>query len=286
MELMHSLLEAQNPDGGWPYYRGALSWTEPTAYALLAMTTASGTESAMERGLAWLRAAQRADGAWLPQRAVAESTWVTAVATLLGPAKLGANSYWRGIAWLLGQTGEESSTLSRLRGLIMGYSPPADGRFPGWPWLPGTSAWVTPTALAMLALRKAVQFRPDGEIRRRLEMGRSFLLAHVCSDGGWNYGCTRAMGYDAPSYPETTGVALLALHGVEVPQVRRACDWACAQWETCRISEAQSWLRLGLLAHGRLRPDEAPPCQQRSIQNAALALLAAAAEQGRNVFLE
>jgi hypothetical protein len=118
-------------------------------------------------------------------------------------------------------------------------------------------------------------------------MGAAYLLAHACSDGGWNHGAARALDFDARSYPETTGVALLALGGQDAPRIRRACLWAQAHLPGCRTSEAESWLRLGLLAQGQL-PANAPLPERpsRTIQNVALALLASTASAGRNPFLE
>jgi hypothetical protein len=207
--------------------------------------------------------------------------------TLLGPGTLGREPYRRGIQWLLHQAGAESSFLNRLRLFLTGTPPPPEQSFSGWPWFPGAGAWVTPTALSLLALRKALRSEPSTEIRGRLEMGSLFLLNRMCSDGGWNYGSARAFGYDAPSYPETTGVALLALHGTRSGRIAMACRLAQAQLRTCRTSEAESWLRLGLLAHARLPVDTpAPVCPQRTVPHAALALLASAAARGRNVFLD
>jgi len=280
---MVSLLESQNPDGGWPYQRGGPSWTEPTAYALLALVAQGSAAEPVEKGLRWLHDAQLPDGGWPPLPAVRQSTWVTAIAALLGPAALGGDAYRRGIVWIVEQTGEETKFLSRVRQFLTG-NPQGD---PGWPWLPGTSAWVTPTALSMLALRKAARGAGSPPILARLEMGAAYLLAHACSDGGWNHGAARALDYDARSYPETTGVALLALSGKESPRIRKACAWAQAQLRRCRASEAESWLRLGLLAHGQLPPNTPSPGRPpRTIQNAALALLASAAVAGRNAFLE
>jgi len=280
---MDSLLVSQNTDGGWPYQRGGPSWTEPTAYALLALMAQGSVVEPVERGLRWLNAAQRPDGGWPPQPAVRQSAWVTAVAALLGPAALGRDAYRRGIAWIEQQTGEETSFLSRVRQFLTG-----DSRTdPGWPWFPGNSAWVTPTALSMLALRKAARCADAPQARARLDLGAAYLLAHACSDGGWNHGAARALDYDARSYPETTGVALLALSGKDSPRIRRACKWARAQLSECRTSEAESWLRLGLLAHGQLPPNTPLPARTpRTIQNTALARLASAAAAGRNPFLE
>ena len=284
---MRNLLECQNRDGGWPYHYGGPSWTEPTAYALLALSGNRPAAEPVERALAWLRATQRRDGGWAPAPAVGPSTWVSAVALLLGPAMLGDAPYRRGVAWLLDQTGAETSFLTRLRTLIAGSQMPPEQRFPGWPWFPGASAWVTPTALSMLALRKALRVEPSTAVQHRVQTGTSFLLRHACSDGGWNYGAPRALGFEARSYPETTGIALLALDRVDSSGVRKACDLAEVQLAACRSSEGESWLRLGLLAHGRLRPDTPPATRpHRTVQNAALAALASAAAQGRNLFLE
>lgn len=285
---MVSLLTFQNQDGGWPYQRGGPSWTEPTAYALLAQMGQGPAAEPVARALRWLRAAQRPDGGWPPQASVGQSTWVTAVVALAGPAALGADAYRRGIAWILGQTGADTNLFSRLQQWLTGNA--SLRASPGWPWFPGTSAWVTPTALSMLALRKAMHtatpLEDSAPVRARLETGAAYLLAHVCSDGGWNHGAARALDFDARSYPETTGVALLALAGHDEPPVRQACRWAQARLSGCRSSEAESWLRLGLLVHGQLPADaKAPTRTPRTVQNAALALLATAAGQGRHPFL-
>ncbi len=280
---MDSLLESQNPEGGWPYHRGGPCWTEPTAYALIALLAEGSAAKPVQTGLRWLRAAQRPDGGWPSQPEVPRSTWVTAVAVLLGPGALGDAAYRRGVDWILRQSGEETSALVRLQHLVTGDRQTD----PGWPWFPGTSAWVTPTALSMLALRNVPRSSESTAIRARLEMGTSYLLTHACSDGGWNHGAAKALDYDARSYPETTGVALLALAGKDTPLIRNACQYARLQLNGCRASEAESWLRLGLLAHQCLPPDCPPPTRRpRTVQNAALALLAANAVKGRNPFLE
>jgi len=282
---MVSLLASQNADGGWPYQRGGPSWTEPTAYALLALMAQGSVAEPVKKGLRWLDAAQLPDGGWPPQPAVRQSGWMTALAALLGPAALGEHAYRRGIAWIVRQTGEETSFLSRVQMFLTGNAQGYRG-YDGWPWYPGTSAWVTPTALSMLALRKTARPADSPQILARLDMGAAYLLAHACSDGGWNHGAARTLDYNARSYPETTGVALLALSSVDSPVIRKACRWARAQLLGCRTSEAESWLRLGLLVHGQLSPDAPLPARPpRTIQNAALALLASAAIEGRNLFL-
>ena len=159
---MVSLLVSQNPDGGWPYQRGGPSWTEPTAYALLALMVQGPVAEPAKRGLRWLNAAQLPDGGWPPQPAVRQSAWVTAVVALLGPAAIGWNAYRRSIDWIVQQTGQESSFLSRVQQFLTGNI--RSDTYDGWPWFPGTSAWVTPTALSILALRKAARVAVSAQI--------------------------------------------------------------------------------------------------------------------------
>lgn len=275
------LIAKQNPDGGWPYAHGA-SWTEPTAYSILALL-AEGETRAAERGIRWMRLAQRADGGWPPQPGVDQSTWVSALAALLPAGLLGDKSHQGAIRWLLRTCGEETTFVYRLRQWLLGNSPAADQQFAGWPWAPGAAAWVGPTALTILALEKEAAPRPSAPLRERIDSGRKFLLSRTCSDGGWNHGAARALGYELPSYPETTGLALLALRGVRSGKIDRALEAAERFLGECRSADAMNWLRLGLLVHGRLPADHCRrDCvEPRTLPEASLAVLASHAEQGR-----
>ena len=75
------LRAAQNPDGGWGY-RGGASWTEPSAYALLALSEDPSAKEHVRRGIERLKSLQRPDGGWPPRSSVRQSTFVTALALL------------------------------------------------------------------------------------------------------------------------------------------------------------------------------------------------------------
>jgi hypothetical protein len=274
--LVTTLAAAQNSDGGWPYRKGT-SWTEPTVLALLAL----GDEGpALARGFAWLRGRQRSDGGWPPQPGVEQATWVTSLVAMLPAASIGQDRLDHALSWILSQMGTNSTFWFRLRERLLGTNSVEEN--PGWPWFPGTAAWVTPTALAIVALEKIAKRRPADEIRRRIEQGRQFLMARRCADGGWNHGSSHALGYDGNSYPETTGAALLALRGVS--NLDKSIAAAERHWRECRSAEGAAWLKLGLLAHG-IKTDEWPAqSPPRNIRDTALCVLADRAELGNNAF--
>jgi len=273
----------QNPDGGWPYIRGA-SWTEPTVYSILAMLAAGENERAAH-GIAWLRRVARPDGGFAPQAGVEESTWVTSLVALVPPEQHGAAAHDGAIRWLLGTTGNESSMIYRLRQLLLGNGRPPDQEFAGWPWTRGAAAWVGPTSLAILALEKESRRRPSDEITSRVTEGREFLVARCCQGGGWNHGATQALGYNAGAYPETTGMALAALRGVDVPEVRCSLEVARGFLAVSHSADALNWLGLGLLAHGGMPDGYSRPAGVacRTLPETSLAMLLGEVQKGRDV---
>lgn len=281
---IETLISKQNADGGWPYVRGK-SWTEPTVYAVMSLLAASERRAA-ERGIAWLRKTQRADGGWSPREDVDESNWTTGLVALLPPETLGVRSHRGAISWLMATTGVESSFEFRLRQWLLGNRPPRENEFEGWPWFPGAAAWVGPTSVAIMALEKENRRKPLLGIRERVEGGRKFLLVRACAEGGWNHGSARALGYESRPYPETTGMALSALRGVRGPQVQRSIAVAQQFLQDCRSADAQNWLRLGLSAHGELPPGYCPPrdLSFRTIPETSLDLLMGAAGAGQDHF--
>jgi hypothetical protein len=177
---------------------------------------------------------------------VETSTYVTAMAMLaLLPDNQGVE---RATGWLLAQTGQESSRLHRLRSFLLGDGTTVAAH-EGWPWYPGAAAWVTPTALTIIALAKAAKIHPNPRLEKRLQSGHGFLWSRACRDGGWNHGSSKALGYEAESYPETTGLALLALRGSPSPRLASALASARRHAGVCRSAEGAAWLRLGLRAH-------------------------------------
>jgi hypothetical protein len=254
--MIEFLLKKQNSDGGWPYLNGG-SWTEPSVYAALALLAAGETPAA-RRGIDWISRTARPDGGWASRPGAGESSWVTALATLIPEEYLGEETRRWAIDWLLGTRGEDTTAIYALRERLLGRPVSTDCAHPGWPWTKGAAAWVGPTAAALIALEREQRRRPSSrridQIGERVTSGRNFLLAHMCAEGGWNHGATSAWGYDMAPYPETTGMALLALRGVRAPQMERALA-AARGFLTTRSADAQNWLRLGLRAHGVLPQD-------------------------------
>jgi hypothetical protein len=280
----HTLAARQNSDGGWPYTRG-VSWTEPTVYAVLALLDAGEKEPAT-RGLNWLRTGQRQDGAWAPQAGVDESSWVTAVVALLPPDQLGGSAHARAIDWIAGVSGEESSLVYRVREWLLGRAPLSEREAPGWPWVPGTAAWVAPTSMAILALAKQCRRQSNPELQTRLDQGRRFLLDRMCKGGGWNHGSTEPLGYPSSAYPETTGLALLALRGMRASQIDLSVPLAQRFLRESRSADATNWLRLGLQAQQALPPGAMDPNRQlRTVPEMALDWIAQAAREGRDRIL-
>ncbi|HEX3683909.1 MAG TPA: prenyltransferase/squalene oxidase repeat-containing protein [Bryobacteraceae bacterium] len=288
-QLQRLLLIAQNPDGGWAYQQQGTSWTEPSALALLALAAQNNTGPAYTRGRSWLLQTQKADGGWAPTPAVDTSTCMTSVAVLaLADAALKTPALARGVRWLLEQENGEPPALERVALRLLGAAPPkAPG---GSPWFPGTAAWIAPTAMSVLALGRAartgVASAADAQrLRPAIKRAQQYLLSRTCRDSGWNHGGSSFRSEDAESYPETTGLALLALQGISPAELQRPLRRAESFLAAPQPVEALSWLQLALTRHGRTLQLAASRPLCRNVRDICLRLLALA-EPGNDIFGE
>jgi hypothetical protein len=213
-----ALLAAQNTNGGWGARAGVASSTESTALAVCALRASGFRDDspALERGLAWLRSRQHGDGSWPMGDQVPDSSWMSAVAVvaLTGAGTADVDAV-RGAEWLLGRESRALPWLQRLWMRFIDRGVPAvdqDSTLTGWPWTAGTTAWVEPTAWSLLALKGLRQALPAARTAERIRLGELMLEDRMCHGGGWNYGNRMVMGEELQPYPDTTALALIALH--------------------------------------------------------------------------
>ncbi len=261
--LLGTLAVAQNSDGGWGYFGGGTSWLEPSCWAALALLSERGWASRSRAAADLARTWQRADGAIRPASAVDEAGWATSLWVILESALGRADqAVKRAVLWLAAEHGAEGHVWRRMlsRAAARGDGPELE--LYGRPWSGGTSSWVEPTALAVLALEKAEQiWQVDSllaeRVSRRMRLGRAMLLNRRCPDGGWNYGVPRALGSPLPSYPETTAMALLGLQQADPAALAASYRAANAGLAAAHPASSAPWLRLALVLHGQAGQAEA-----------------------------
>lgn len=277
-DYLHARLDflraSQNSDGGWGYFPGKASWLEPTAYATLALQG----DPAADRAWKLIRSWQLPDGSWRPAPAVNVSSWTTALCATIAMAR----NEWdmpleKGIAWLVGSVGAETAWKNVLLTRIGLVRMDRDFSLKTWPWIPGNSGWVEPTAHTLVALKRASgrfsnRLFSASDLRARVTDGEAALLNVRSHDGGWNYGDASVLGVELPSYPETTALALLGLQGQ--PGLGNAFDEAWRQIGKTPSPLARAWLTVAMRLHG-LRPPELNGPHSNDLMLAAVEALAA-----------
>lgn len=271
------LVKAQNQDGGWGYFPGKQSWLEPTAYAALALHGNASTQEASDRGWNLIKTWRNSDGSARPASHVESASWSTALLVTVAAVRGEKAELSLSLPYLLSTSGVETDFWNRwLQGGRHGVKHPKD--FKGWPWVPKTTSWVEPTVHSVIALHLARRHSPGAALNERIDLGREMVLAHRCPDGGWNYGNPRVLGFDLPSYPETTGLALIGLAGYKGAEVPSAIE--CGKNWLARTSSplARAWLTLGLTIQGQ-RPE---PGNRDPISDLAVTALEALGAPGGN----
>jgi len=245
------LRASQNQDGGWGYFPGKRSWLEPTAYAMLALHAASGSDAASERAWHLVRSWELADGSVRPGVEIADGTWVTALlVTLACVRQVHDENVARSVAWLLRVAGAEHNLLMRSFSYLNLLKTKLDVSHEGWPWRDGNASWIEPTALTLVALKKAACHFPSAELDHRVREGEELVLARRCSDGGWNCGNPNVLNFDLPSYPESTGLALVGLQGRGAKELAGPLEIGRRLRAETKSSLAKAWLAIALRLHG------------------------------------
>jgi hypothetical protein len=214
---------------------------------------------------------------------------------------MGRNARLRpAIDWLIDSKGREASWFWRWKFRNIDTEVRFDPAKYGWAWVPGTTSWVVPTAMSIIALQKVRQadIVAAYAINERIEMGIAMLLDRMCPGGGWNSGNGIAFGVALDPYIDATAIALLALqqhqHGTVIASLSRLI----AGLAECPSPYSVAWGGLALPLH-RSRITVSDPLQEplgrliaaikadrSTLDRVTLAIsaLALAAVDGDNVF--
>lgn len=246
------LRKTQNSDGGWGYFPGKHSWLEPTTYATLALHGTPGVEPTLDKSWNLIRSWQTAEGSYRPSGQVQGGTWITAhVVTLASVRGVYDDSVRRSVDWMLSVVGAEHNYLMRTAAAFHLLKTKLDVSHAGWPWREGNAAWIEPTTHTLVALKKIAGKYQGAELAQRVREGEAMVLSRRCSDGGWNCGNPNVLNFDLPSYPETTGLALLGLQGRNSAELNDPLNVAQKFREETKSSLAKAWLTIALRCHGR-----------------------------------
>ena len=268
------LRQTQNADGGWGYFPGKRSWLEPTLYATLALQGDPASEKSFKLIQSWALP----DGGWRMSAEVQESNWTSALCLTVYIARSVRNeAFDRGLARVLGTVGAEGSFTMEIAQQINPAMVEFDNHIQGWPWRPNNASWVEPTVHSVVALKHAAVLPGESRsllsIRARINSAERMLMNRRCDDGGWNYGNSRVWGTVLPSYPETTGIALLGLQNRPAAELKPSLGIAAKYWRETRSPLAKAWLSISLRNFGMSLPAQAELGVVRPSQDILVAAL-------------
>lgn len=214
--IIASLLENQNPDGGWGALRGKRSNSEATALAVAALQTLDDPNTGTRRqpGVDWLVKRQNKDHSWPLNDTVKEGSWTTALAIMaLSDSAEHIERTVAAAGWLTQQEGSKPGILADIVLWFTGKSNvnKLNQDLIGWSWVPNSFSWVEPTSYALMALKKLRPRLAGTKADERIRQADAMIYDRMCAGGGWNYGNSKVLDYALWPYPDITALALIAM---------------------------------------------------------------------------
>ena len=244
------LSELRGSAAGWGYRQGGKPASEPTVLASLGLLASNGddhdTRLAVGKASHWLTTIQRPDGGVGISVELTTPEWPTSYAMVLWQVTGNESpAVTKGCHWLLGHQG---ITFPKPADSPLGH----DTTIPGWSWVNETYSWLEPTAMAVIALRRA-----GYADHPRVRQGVALIRDRVVPEGGWNFGNNVTFGTSLRPKPGPTGIALVALAdgSSPTPLVERSLDYLSHELLKVRSPESLGWGLIGLAAWGRLPKD-------------------------------
>lgn len=251
------LLESQNADGGWGFQRRKLSAVEATCWAILALRAlpeSSSTKEAIEKSAAWLRSTQLPDHSWPAWAGSPSGCWVTSLACMAlhepGDANKAVDG---GVDWICRAWPAEGTAWRRWLGQVIRGGRPRrlDFSLRGWSWTPGTSSWVEPTALTLIALHQLFPVNAPPIVVRRRKLGEAMLYNRICTGGGWNSGNPEVYGVAGEPLVGPTVWALLALqNNCQRAENRDSLAWLSTEIRKIKAAGSLAIAHFCLSAYG------------------------------------
>jgi len=215
-QIITTLLEKQNPDGGWGSQTGKRSNTESTSLAIAALKTLTEDRAAdnRKRAIDWLVGRQNKDHSWPLSEITQVGSWTTALAiTALSDNPEHSGRAVDAARWLLEQKGSKPGILAEIILWAIGRSNTnqLNKDLIGWSWVPNSFSWVEPTSYALIAVKKLRARLTGANADERIRQAEAMIDDRMCNGGGWNYGNSKVLDYALWPYPDITALALIAM---------------------------------------------------------------------------
>lgn len=180
-----------------------------------------------------------------PQLKLGNAPWLEALnllANLEDRSRAGESAHR-----LLGWQGREGNWLWRWKFQWFDRQVRFDPRRVGWGWTEQTISWVIPTAVAIVALERAMEAGAVsvGQASARVMLGKDMLEDRCCRGGGWNAGNPVVYGVVLKPHLDTTAIALLGLQDRTAGRV--VCEsvaWMRDSVSRCRSAYSLAWALL------------------------------------------